>query len=88
MRKDLTLRTKQLASVEMAVDKIHMKGHTDPLCRAKCDSGNFKQLNKVHVLHQRIKSSLHTTNYIFRLTLKCVSKFFPGYQDTLASHKK
>ena len=30
VRADLTAQTKQLASVEMAVDKMHMKGHTDP----------------------------------------------------------
>lgn len=53
VRKDLTLQTKQLASVEMAVDKMHMKGHTDPWCKANCDPGNFKQLNKV--LHRQIR---------------------------------
>ena len=47
VRKDLTIQTKQLASVEMSVDKMHMKGHTDPWCKANCDPANFTKLNKV-----------------------------------------
>lgn len=47
VRKDLTIQTKQLASVEMSVDKMHMKGHTDPWCKANCDPVNFTKLNKV-----------------------------------------
>ena len=91
VRKDLTIQTKQLASVEMSVDKMHMKGHTDPWCKANCDPMNFTKLNKVL---QSSKSQVLAVNIIllfdkyFRLTLKCASKYFLGYQDTLVLHKK
>lgn len=45
--KRFNITDKTIASVEMAVDKMHMKDHTDPWCKANCDPGNFKQLNKV-----------------------------------------
>ena len=48
VRRDLTKQTKQLASVEMAVDKMQMKGHIDPWCKANCDPAIYPVLNKVH----------------------------------------
>ena len=33
-RANLTTCATQLASVEMAVDKMHVKGHTDACCKA------------------------------------------------------
>ena len=47
--KDLTVQTKQRASVEMAVDKMHMKGHTDPWYKANCDPAKFSMPDKVLV---------------------------------------
>ena len=44
---DLTEHTKQLASVEMVVDKMHMKGHTDKWCKEHCDPAEFSALSKV-----------------------------------------
>ena len=47
VRASLTTCVAQLASVEMAVDKMHIRGHTDPWCRANCDPSNFPALMKV-----------------------------------------
>ena len=40
MRKD----SEHLTSVEMSVDKMHMKDHMDPWCKASCDPVNFTKL--------------------------------------------
>lgn len=38
-----------LASVEMVVDKMHMRGHTDKWCKEHCDAAMFNALDKVFV---------------------------------------
>jgi hypothetical protein len=45
IRAHLTLQTKQLAEVGMVVDKMHMKGHIDPWCKANGDPGGIDYLN-------------------------------------------
>ena len=47
-RADLTLQAKQVASVQMVVDKMHMKGHVDKWCKQNCDAKTFPELDKVH----------------------------------------
>ena len=47
-RADLTRQPKQLASVQMVVDKMHMKGHVDKWCKQNCDAKTFPELDKVH----------------------------------------
>ena len=59
VRSDLTEQTKQLASVEMVVDKMHMKGHTDPWCKEHCDPAKFQALQTVGT------SIVHLTNKAF-----------------------
>ena len=46
-RSELTKQTKQLSSMKMAVDKMHMKGHTDKWCKENCDPKKFPILEKV-----------------------------------------
>lgn len=41
------IRADKLATVEIVVDKMYMKGHTDPWCKKNCDPGNFETLKKV-----------------------------------------
>ena len=43
----ITDQGKQPASVEMVVDKMHMKGHVDPWCKMNCDAEIFSELDKV-----------------------------------------
>ena len=50
-RKDLTATTKHLAQVEILVDKLHMRGHTDPWCKANCDASAFPELDKVRTMN-------------------------------------
>ena len=52
VRADLTPQAKQLASVQMVVDKMHMKGHVDKWCKENCDAKSFPDLDKVntHIL--------------------------------------
>lgn len=38
---------KMLASVEMVVDKMHMRWHTDMWCKEHCDAAKFCALDKV-----------------------------------------
>ena len=47
VRKELTPATKKLASIEIVVDKMHMKGHTDEWCRRNCDPNKYTELDKV-----------------------------------------
>ncbi len=47
VRADLTVQTKQLARVEMVVDKMHFKGQIDPWCKEHCDPARFEALRKV-----------------------------------------
>ena len=46
-RAGLNEQTKQLATIEMVVDKMHMKGHIDKWCKENCDPHKFQQLEKV-----------------------------------------
>ena len=46
-RATLTEQSKQLASVEMVVDRMHMKGHVDPWCKEHCDAAKIPELSKV-----------------------------------------
>ena len=36
-----------LANVEIVVDKLHMRGHTDKWCAENCDPHKFEELNDV-----------------------------------------
>ena len=46
-RKDLTATTKRSSSFEIVVDKMHIRGHVDPLCLKYCDARNVKALERV-----------------------------------------
>lgn len=46
-RADLTPQTQQLSSMNIVVDKMHMRGHTDAWCKDNCDPHKFPQLEKV-----------------------------------------
>ena len=61
VRSSLTKQTKQLASVQMVVDKMHMKGHTDPWCKEHCDPSKFQALNKVYQI-QSTNLAIYTLN--------------------------
>ena len=50
----LTPHTMQLASVEMVVDKMHMKGHTDTWCKENCDPAKFQALQTITSLLKQI----------------------------------
>jgi len=43
----VTLQSTALGSVEMVVDKMHMKGHTDPWCKENSDANKFEELHKI-----------------------------------------
>ena len=46
IRANLTEEAKKLASVEIVVDKIHMRGHIDPWCKEFCDPKSFLTLTR------------------------------------------
>ena len=78
--------TKKLATVEMVVDKMHIKGHTDPWCRQYCDLMRLPALAKV--CNIQLHLTLFNVHVPHRLILKHVSSCFHGSQEMHASHKK
>lgn len=46
-RKDLTVTTRLMSELEIVIDKMHMKGHTDMWCKDTCDPLKFSELNSV-----------------------------------------
>ncbi len=46
-RKDLTQTAKELATLEIVVDKMHMAGHVDTWCKENCDARRFADLDDV-----------------------------------------
>ena len=64
VRTTLTKETEQLASTEMVVDKMHMRGHTDKWCSDNCDASKFKSLNKVKCCTFFLLLCIYTYFYI------------------------
>ena len=89
LRASVSPQAESLSSVEIVVDKMHMRRHTDPWCKAKCDPHKFEKLKKVLII---ILSLLlySITHYIHQCTLiqKYASKYFLGYQDIPELHKR
>lgn len=50
VRSTLTEPARKLASLEIVIDKMHFKGHTDAWCIRHCNPNNFSQLEKV-IMH-------------------------------------
>ena len=59
-RADLTEQSKQLASVEMVVDRMLMKAHIVPWCREHCDASKDPEIKKV--LSSNIKVGMRLVN--------------------------
>ena len=49
VRSTLTGMTKKITAMEIVIDKMHFKGHTDPWCRRNCNPNDFDELKKVKV---------------------------------------
>ena len=47
MRVGITDTTKRIAAVDIVVDKMHFKGHTDAWCHQNCNPYKLKDLDKV-----------------------------------------
>ena len=85
-RADLTPQAKQLASVQMVVDKMHMKGHVDKWCKKNCDAKSFADLDKVYNKPKALVTIIILCK--FRWTQKSVSRCFHGSLDTNTSHRR
>ena len=48
LRQGLTPTATLLSSLEIVVDKMHIKGHVDPWCLRTCDARKFKALEQVY----------------------------------------
>ena len=46
-RQSVSTESKKLASMEIVVDKMHMRGHIDKWCREHCDPSRISALDKV-----------------------------------------
>lgn len=49
-REDLTATSKRIASMSIAVDKMHFKGHVVKWCQQHCNPFELEQLKNVSVL--------------------------------------
>ena len=49
-RQQQSSTSQRLANLEIVVDKMHFKGHTDSWCKQYCDPNKFEHLNKVKVI--------------------------------------
>ena len=58
-RASLTDQSKQLASVEMVVDRMHMIGHVDPWCKEHCDADKIPELAKVRCKYSSFYVLVH-----------------------------
>ena len=47
VRRDLTVWTKQIANLEIVIDKLHFAGHVDKWCQEVCDPCKHRELDKV-----------------------------------------
>ena len=47
-RKNTTTTSSRLASLTIAVDKLHFRGHADPWCHQNCDPYKFDELKEVN----------------------------------------
>ena len=59
-RADLTPQTKQLASVKMSADRVHMKGRIDKWCKGNCDPAMILELSNV-CIDIKCRQSYHST---------------------------
>ena len=88
-RAELTPQTRQLASVKMSVDRMHMRGHIDKWCKQNCDPATTPELNNVDCIILNMHYSvimIHLSQC--RLTRKFVNKFFLGFLNIKKLHKK
>lgn len=71
------MTAQKLASVQIVIDKLHMEGHVDKWCLTNCDPHLFHDLDKVSVYPRMSQVTIYICMFK-RLTLKFVSKLFPG----------
>ena len=46
-RANQTVTAARITSINIVIDKMHFRGHTDTWCRENCDPHKFKELDKV-----------------------------------------
>lgn len=51
-RRSLNATTQRLAGMEIVIDRMHFKGHTDSWCRETCNPSNFEELKKVRNIQE------------------------------------
>ena len=78
----MTLAASKLASLNIVIDKLHFKGHTDSWCHSNCNPYDVKELEEVQYIYESI-TSLHDVCYCYfcRSTQKFANKHFRGCQD-------
>ena len=46
-RANQTVTAAHITSINIVIDKMHFRGHTDTWCKENCDPHKFKELDKV-----------------------------------------
>ena len=79
-RSQLTETTKQLANLNIVIDKLHFSGHVDRWCQEHCNPHNISDLENVNFTTKKILIILTSCYFLLfiRLTQKFVSKRFHG----------
>ena len=67
-RRQQRITTQLLADLEIVVDKIHIKGHTDAWCKQLCDQKKHEHLDKVsiRVLYEKLMCLVQNLPYIYK----------------------
>ena len=67
-RRQQRITTQLLADVELVVDKIHFKRHTDTWCKQFCDPKKHELLHKIsiRVLYEKLMCLVQNLPYIYR----------------------
>ena len=68
-RKDATPTATLISQLNFVVDKLHMKGHVDPWCKANCDAKSFTDLDNVRWRVHKIQDRIHS--YTLFSTFQC-----------------
>lgn len=72
----MTPAASKLASLNIVIDKLHFKGHTDSWCHSNCNPYDVKELEEVQYHAQVLM-----VHAIAISTLKFANKLFHGCRD-------
>lgn len=88
VRSTLTPTAKQMAGMNIVIDKMHFKGHVDSWCTENCDPYKFEALKEVNVqsilyIHNTCIHVPYTYPYLIGVGASVVDPVLTGWTDSL-----